>query len=223
MTPNVIVAIDGPAASGKGTIARAVARALGVRYVDTGAVYRALGFLALRDGLSLQDGPAVAALARRTKFELGWDGSRQHVVADGVDISDAIRADEVGQAASAVGAHPEVRDALLELQRQAAVGGVVMDGRDIGTVVLPHADVKVFLDAAVAERARRRTRDLHQRGDPTPYDEVLASLEARDRRDRERAVAPLKAAPDAVVVDTTHLSILEATDAVLDIVRRRVG
>jgi CMP/dCMP kinase len=196
--------------------------ALGFRYVDTGALYRALALLALRAGVPLGEGGAVAAIAARTRFSFDWDGQRLRVSADQEDLSDLIRRDEVGSAASAISTHPEVRAALLELQRAAATGGgVVMDGRDIGTVVLPHAEIKVFLDAELEERARRRTQELLARGEATSYEEVREALALRDRRDRERPLAPLRPAPDAVVLDTTHLTIEQARDAVLAVVRAK--
>lgn len=224
MTDGLTIAVDGPGSSGKGTVARAVATALGYRYVDTGSLYRALAFVAVRAGLPLEEGPAIGALAGRTRFTFGWDGQRMRITADGEDVSDAIRRDEIGSAASQVSAHPEVRAALLGLQRAAAgEGGVVMDGRDIGTVVLPGADLKVFLDASLDERARRRTGELRGRGDPAVYERVRAALADRDRRDRARAVAPLRAAEDATLIDTTNLTIAEATEAVLALVRARLS
>lgn len=201
------IAIDGPASSGKGTAARAVARALGHAYVDTGAIYRAVAWSAARRGVSWDDAEALGALAAQLDLGFSWDGSRLVVSVDGQDVTDAIRTAEMGTGASAVSRHPQVRDALMDLQRGlAAKGGVVMDGRDIGTVVLPDADLKIYLDASVDERARRRHAELRARGEDVGLDAIRSTIEARDRQDRERAVAPLRVADDAVVVDSTGRS-----------------
>jgi cytidylate kinase len=214
------IAVDGPGSSGKGTVARAVARELGYQYVDTGAMYRAVALVARLRGVPWDDGPALALVAEKLSFSFSWDEDVLRVVVDGRDVTRAIRADDVGLGASNVSRHSEVRAALLALQRGlAAEGGVVMDGRDIGTVVLPAADLKVFLDASVDERARRRHEELVRDGDVVHFAQVREALEVRDRQDRERPVAPLVAAPDAVVIDTTDLTVRQATQAVLELVR----
>jgi cytidylate kinase len=218
----ITIAVDGPGSSGKGTVARGVARALGYQYVDTGSMYRTVALAAKERGISWQDGPSLARLAHALHFHFLWDGDVLHVFTDDRDVTSAIRRDDIGRGASDVSALPPVRAALLELQRSlGAKGGVVMDGRDIGTVVLPNADLKVFLDADVDERARRRHEELLRRGEVIHYQEVHAALVARDRQDRERAVAPLRPADDAVHVDTSALTIREAIDRVLALAHER--
>lgn len=222
--PDIAIAVDGPGSSGKGTVARGVARVMGYQYVDTGSMYRSVALLSHERGIPWTDGPAVAHLARGLQFRFHWDGDVLRILVDGRDLTSLIRQDSVGSGASDVSIHGEVRQALLELQRKLGhQGGVVMDGRDIGTVVLPDADLKVYLDADLDERARRRHEELLRRGDLTSFHEVRDALEARDRQDRERAVAPLRQAPDAVYLDTSTLTIREATDLVLELARERAG
>lgn len=219
---SLTIAVDGPASSGKGTVARGVARALGYQYVDTGAMYRAVALFARRRGVAWDDEPALARLARDLRFRFHWDGELLRVEVDGEDVTGAIREDAIGNGASDVSALPAVRAALLEQQRAlGASGGVVMDGRDIGTVVLPDADLKVFLDAGLDERARRRHEELLRRGEVVHYAEVRDAIADRDRRDRERGTAPLRQAPDAVYVDTTDLTIRQAVDVLLALARER--
>lgn len=219
---SLTIAVDGPASSGKGTVARGVARALGYQYVDTGAMYRAVALFARRRAIAWDDEPALARLARELRFRFHWDGELLRVEVDGEDVTGAIREDAIGNGASDVSALPAVRSALLEQQRAlGASGGVVMDGRDIGTVVLPDADLKVFLDAGLDERARRRHEELLRRGEVVHYAEVRDAIAERDRRDRERETAPLRQAPDAVYVDTTDLTIRQAVDVLLALARER--
>jgi cytidylate kinase len=219
----IAIAVDGPASSGKGTVARGVARALGYQYVDTGSMYRSVALIALQRGMDLRGERELTALAERLQFQFVWDGDILRVVVDGIDVTSQIRRDEVGRGASDVSTLPGVRAALLGLQRALGhQGGVVMDGRDIGTVVLPDAQLKVFLDADLDERARRRHDELLRRGEVIHYTDVRDALAARDKQDTERAVAPLKAAADAVHVDTSQLTIREATDLVLALARDRV-
>jgi len=207
----LIIAIDGPSGAGKGTIARAVAAALGYRHVDSGAMYRAVGWKALRAGLSLTDEDAVAALADRSTIDLTGDA----VVIDGDDVSRAIRTPEIDRAAAAVARLPRVREVLVRRQRAlGAGGGIVMEGRDIGTVVFPRADLKFYLDASDEERARRRALDPAHSG-ATSIADVASALLERDRSDRTRQASPLYAASDAIVVDTTGRSIPFVVDAVL--------
>ncbi|MCA9300584.1 MAG: (d)CMP kinase, partial [Phycisphaerales bacterium] len=195
---------------------------LGYQYVDTGAMYRAVALLARRRGIGWDDAEAIGRLASELRFRFQWDSDFLRVEVDGEDLTRAIRADDVGQGASRISRYPEVRTALLGLQRElGAGGGVVMDGRDIGTVVLPNAELKIFLDASLEERARRRHEELLRRGEVVHLDEVRAALDARDRQDRERATAPLVAADDAVHIDTTQLTIPRAIDVVLSLVRDR--
>lgn len=218
------IAIDGPGSAGKGTIARGVAMELGYQYVDTGAMYRAVALMALRAGLSWSDEAAVASLARDLAFAFHFQEGTLRIQVDGEDLTHAIREDTIGMGASQVSKLPEVRAALLDLQRSlGADGGVVMDGRDIGTVVLPGADLKIYLDADVGVRALRRHRELARRGTPVPLAEVRKALEARDRQDMERDVAPLRAADDAVRLDTTDLTIHRAIQRVLELASERAS
>lgn len=218
----ITIAIDGPAASGKGTAARGVAEKLSYAYIDTGAMYRSVALAAQRAGLDLSDEATVGALARTLTIRFDWAPGGLRVSLNGEDVSTAIRAEAVGAGASAVATLPAVRAALLDQQRAlGAEGGVVMDGRDIGTVVLPNAELKVFLDANLDERARRRHGELQRRGQRVSLDEVRADIAARDEQDRGRAAAPLCAAADAVVLDSTHLTPGEVVDTVLGLVRQR--
>jgi cytidylate kinase len=215
-----IVAIDGPSGAGKGTVARAVASALGFRHVDTGAMYRAVGWKALRTGVSPDDEPAVAAIARTADIHV----EAGTVTIDGDDVTSAIRTPEIDRAATAVAKLPRVREALVKSQRALGrQGGVVMEGRDIGTVVFPEAAAKIYLDASAEERARRRASDPAHSGGKTGQAAVAEAIAARDRSDTTRAVSPLSIADDAVVIDTTSLSIDEVVAKVMAVVRSRVG
>ena len=216
-----IIAIDGPSGAGKGTIARAVARRLGFHHVDTGAMYRAVAWKAVHDGIDLSDEASVTALAERAQFDVS-DG---RVLVDGHDIVRAIRTPEMDAAASVVARQPAVRRVLVDRQRAlAAQGGTVMEGRDIGTVVFPSAQVKIYLDASPEERARRRATDpAHASGKGTAaLQDVATALAERDRRDTTRAASPLAVAEDAVVIDTTALSIDDAVEKVMELVRQRL-
>jgi cytidylate kinase len=212
-----IVAIDGPAGAGKSTVARRLAETLGFVLVDTGALYRAVALAALRAGIPRQDADAVGALARslveRRAIAFERDASRGlRIRLDGDDVTDAIRTPDVGMGASTVSAYRPVREALLDLQRQAGrAGGVVLEGRDIGTVVFPDADVKFFLTARIDVRARRRFDELTAAGAQSTFEETLADLERRDAQDTSRAIAPLKQADDAILVDSSEMA---ADDAV---------
>jgi cytidylate kinase len=217
----LIVAIDGPSGAGKGTVARAVAARLGYRHVDTGAMYRAVAWLARRDGIDLTDEDAVGAIGARATFDL--DGGR--VVIDGHDVTAAIRTPEIDRAATTVARHPAVRRVLVARQQAyGAGGGVVMEGRDIGTVVFPDADVKIYLDASPEERARRRAADpAHTSSKAAQLSEVATALAERDRNDSTRAASPLAIAPDATVVDTTGVPIDVVIEDVLALIRSRVA
>ena len=212
----ILVTIDGPAGSGKSSVARAVARELGVVNLNTGAAYRAVALLALREGADLEDGETLAALAGR----VGLDAEGTFVDSRPIP-EEELRTPEVSAAASRVSAHPEVRRVLLGVQRSAAArareeGGAVVEGRDIGTVVLPDADLKIFLSASAEERARRRAQQTGREGE---LERIRRAIDTRDRRDSEREASPLKAAPDAVVLDTTALSLEDVVAKVLDLAR----
>jgi cytidylate kinase len=214
-----IIAIDGPSGAGKGTVARAVAARLGYRHIDTGAMYRAIGWLALREGIDLADESAVAALGRRASFDLE-DG---RIAIDGHDVRSAIRTPEIDRAATAVARHPDVRRVLVARQRAYGEGGgVVMEGRDIGTVVFPDADVKIYLDASPEERARRRAADpAHTSSKTAQLADVATALAERDKSDSTRAASPLAVAPDATVIDTTGLPIEQVIEKVLALIDSR--
>ncbi len=215
-----VIAIDGPSGAGKGTVARAVASQLQWRHVDTGAMYRAVAWKALREELALDDEPAVARLADRVGFAL--NGPR--VAIDGDDVTDEIRNADMDRAAAAVARLGDVRAALVRRQQELArSGGVVMEGRDIGTVVFPDAPVKIYLDADPTERAARRANDRHhQRPATAGVEEVKRELDERDQSDRTRTASPLKVADDAVQIDTTGVSIDEVVRRVLEVIRERL-
>lgn len=220
----VSVAIDGPAGAGKSTLARRLAAELGYIYVDTGAMYRAIGLYALRAGKDPKDNAAVDALLPEIELRLASIAGEQHIYLKDEDVSAAIRTEAAGMAASAVGANPAVRAFLLDLQRSMAKKqDVLMDGRDIGTVVLPDAEVKVFLTASAEERARRRMLELEERGTPEPYAAILRAIQERDWNDTHRDAAPLRQAEDAVLLDTTALDFVQSEDALLHIIRERTG
>lgn len=224
----ISVAIDGPVGAGKSTVARESAKRLGFIYADTGALYRAIGLYAVRKGIedNNADGYAekIAALLPEITVEIKLENGTQKVFLCGEDVSEEIRQPKISMAASAVSAIPEVRDFLLELQRSIArENDVLMDGRDIGTVVLPSADVKIFITAKPEVRARRRFEELVNKGVETDFDQVLADLNRRDYQDSHRAVAPLKMAEDAVLLDTSALDFEQTVQAVVDLVRATTG
>lgn len=204
----VSVAIDGPSGAGKSSMAKRLAAELGYTYVDTGAMYRSVGLYALRAGKDPADSAAVEALLPQIHLDILLKDGTQHVLLNGEDVSSAIRAEEVGMAASAVGANPAVRAFLLDTQRNLAKSrDVLMDGRDIGTVVLPDATVKIFLTASPEARAQRRFAELQAKGEQADFETVLADIRRRDDQDTHRATAPLRRADDAVLVDTSELDI----------------
>ncbi len=214
-----VVTIDGPAAAGKSSTARAIAQLMGWRYLDTGAYYRALALKALRSRLELDDASATA-LARATRIELSGDPARPHVRLDGEDVHDAIRTPDVSEGASRIAAFPGVRRLLVEWQRALREREpLVGEGRDLGTVVFPDAEVKLYLDADLDTRARRRSIELALRGIPAPLEGVREEMRARDERDRSRADSPLKPAADATVVDTSGMDLDHQVAAALQVIR----
>jgi cytidylate kinase len=218
----VIVALDGPAGSGKSTIARRIAKRLGFTYINTGAIYRAVALWAMRLGVDLKDMHRLEQLAKQAKIELAANSGR--VILNGEDVTEAIHDPRVSEAASKVSAVPGVRRALLALQRgMAERNSVVMEGRDIGSVVFPQAQVKIFLDAHPRERARRRALELERQGQEADFETVSGELRERDARDRVRSESPLVQAPDAELVDTTGLSLEQVEEAVLRVVRARIS
>ena len=221
----ISIAIDGPSGAGKSTLARSMAEKLGYLYVDTGAIYRTIGLYMYEADIDPKDEAAVLAALPEIEIELshGEDGLQRMTLND-CDVTEAIRLPHISLCASAVSAHPGVRAFLLEMQRELArTNNVIMDGRDIGTVVLPEAEVKVFLTASPEARAQRRMKELEKRGTPQPFEEVLRDIQQRDYNDSNRAAAPLKQAEDAVLLDTTELTFAQSEEALLAIVRERTG
>lgn len=218
------VAIDGPAGAGKSSIAKAAARSLGFIYVDTGALYRAVALAVIRNGIDVDDERAVEELLESIDVSLDFRDGTQSVILNGEDVSEEIRLPEVSAAASTVSAIPAVRTFLFNLQRHIAENSdCLMDGRDIGTVVLPNADLKVFLTASPEERAKRRYEELMEKGNDVDYEQVLSDINKRDYQDTHRKVSPLKAADDAVLLDTTSLSFDEVTDELISLVKERMA
>ena len=219
------VAIDGPAGAGKSTIARRAAAALGFVYMDTGAIYRTVAYAVLKAGIDPKDSVAVTEYLPTITIVPTWDDSGvQHMLLCGDDVSGLIRSPEVSQNASVVAAIPMVRAFLLETQRSVAREySVLMDGRDIGTVVLPNANIKIFLTASAEVRAKRRWLELQAKNAPDTYEQVLEEMIQRDRRDSEREIAPLRQAEDAVLLDTSHMNLEESIQAVITAVREACG
>lgn len=219
----IAVAIDGPAGAGKSTIARAAAAQLGFVYVDTGALYRTIGLAVCRRGIDGTDVPGILATLPEIQVGLTYQDGAQHVLLDGEDVSDAIRTPQISTYASQVSSVPEVRAYLLDLQRDLARRqSVIMDGRDIGTVILPNAKVKIFLTASPEKRTARRCAELREKGQDVTVEGILADMERRDALDASRAVAPLKQAEDAVLVDTSDLTLEQSIEAVLTVIRDKM-
>ena len=214
------VAIDGPAGAGKSTIAKLVAKEIGYIYVDTGAMYRGLAIHFLDKGIQPQETEKVIEACKDAEVTIAYEDAVQHVYLNGKDISSRLRNEEVGNMASVTSAIPEVRKKLLELQQNLAkTQNVIMDGRDIGTCVLPHADVKVYLTASVETRAKRRYQELQEKGEDCNLEEIAHDIEERDRRDMTREIAPLKQAEDAVLVDSSDMTIAEVVKTIVDLCR----
>ena len=219
------VAIDGPAGAGKSTLARAAAKELGFYYVDTGAIYRAVGYHMWMMGIGPKDADGIRRFLDDVNLSVEYDDDgMQHMILNGKDVTDEIRTPLMSSYASGVSAQACVRDFLLDMQRKLARRhNVVMDGRDIATVVLPNADVKIFLTASPEIRAKRRFAELQAKGEKTTMEKVLSDMKARDKQDSTRAVAPLRCAPDAVKLDTSEMNLEEAKNAILELVRRKLG
>ena len=218
------IAIDGPGGAGKSSVAKAVAAALKITYVDTGALYRAIGLYVKRNRTDPRDPAAVEALLPEIRLSLSYKEGVQHVLLNGEDVGDEIRTQEISMYASHVSAIPQVREFLLATQREIAEhASVIMDGRDIGTVIFPDADVKIFLTASAENRAERRYRELVEKGVPADYDLILKEINERDRQDSTRAIAPLKQAPDAILLDNTGFSLAESVAAVMNILREKLA
>jgi cytidylate kinase len=219
----LVVTIDGPAASGKSTTARTVARRIGYKYLDTGAMYRAIGLKALTTGVDVKDEARMAELARETEVDVTMLSSGTRILLDGVDVTDELRSPEVSSAASAVAALGPVRERMVEIQRAVgAEGGIVAEGRDIGSVVFPDAEVKIYLDADLTTRAERRKRELNGKGTEVELGKVERDIRSRDKTDSDRRHSPLVVPEGAVIVDTTQLTIEEQIDEVLREVRGRM-
>lgn len=220
----IAIAIDGPSGAGKSTIAKMLAQEFGYLYVDTGAIYRTVGLFACRKGVDPKNEQAVAALLPEIAIDLRYEDGLQHMLLNGEDVTRAIREHVISSYASAVSAHPRVREFLLLTQRECAQkNDVIMDGRDIGTVVLPQAKVKIFLTASSEDRARRRYLELRERGDDVAFETVLRDINQRDYNDSNRAAAPLRPAEDAILVDTTGNTLEQSVSILRNIILERIG
>ena len=224
MSKMIQIAIDGPGGAGKSTVAKGVAAKLGIVYVDTGALYRTVGYYVKEQGIDPHDRAAVAACLPRITIEVKYENGVQRVYLNGEDLGDAIRTPEMSMYASAVSAIGEVREFLLETQKDIArKNSVIMDGRDIGTVILPDADVKIFMTASAECRARRRYNELLAKGVEVRYEDVLNEMNERDKNDSTREIAPATAAPDAILLDNSDMTIEENIDTIIAIVKRKTN
>lgn len=221
---SINIAIDGPAGAGKSTIAKQIARELNIIYVDTGAMYRAMGLYFHRQGICPEDEAAISREAENAHVSIGYEDGRQQVYLNGENVTQYLRTEEAGRMASATSVYPAVRRTLVKLQQKlAAENDVIMDGRDIGTVVLPRADVKIFLTADSHVRALRRCQELEEKGEPCDLRQIEKDIIERDYRDMHRAESPLRQAEDAVVVDTSHMSIDEVAETVIGLYRKKAA
>lgn len=220
----IAVAIDGPSGAGKSTIARLLAKEFGYIYVDTGALYRAIGLFVLQNGFKLEEHERICGLLPNINLKLEYKDGEQRVILNNADVSEDIRKPEVSMAASAVSAIPKVREFLLDLQRNiAAENNVIMDGRDIGTVILPNAQIKIFLFASAEERAKRRHLELKQKGIDCDFQQVYEELKVRDYNDSHRAVAPLKPSPDAIFIDTSGNTLEQSVELLRKVIQNRLN
>ena len=218
------IAIDGPSGAGKSRLSKAIAKRLGIVYVDTGALYRTVGYFVRSRGIAREDRAGIVSCLPHINIEVRYENGAQHVYLNGEDLGDRIREPEISMYASAVSAVPAVREFLLDTQRRIAeTNSVIMDGRDIGTVILPHADVKIFLTASIEARAMRRTKELAEKGIDARFEDVLREMRQRDDNDRNRAVAPAVAAPDAIPMDNSEMTVEECTAAVIALAKRAAG
>jgi cytidylate kinase len=220
----IIVAIDGPSGAGKSTVAKSLAKRLGYMYIDTGAMYRAVALKAKRDGVDINDSAALSRLCENAKIGFVPDNGGLRTILDGEDVSEAIRTPEMSMAASAISARKEVREALLFLQRRMGEnGGVVLEGRDVGTVIFPNAEAKFFLDATLEERGRRRYKELAAKGNSVTLEQTIEDVRKRDMNDSSRDIAPLKKADDAVLIDSTGLSVEEVVEKMINAIEEKVN
>jgi cytidylate kinase len=222
MTDRLVITIDGPAGVGKSTVSKALARELSYVYLDTGAIYRAVAYKLLQAGVSPVNESLLKPFLEKMEILLENKEDHQRIFVDGEDVTDKIRTEEIGFAASSVSAIAIVREALLEIQRRAAAGGgIVAEGRDMGTIVFPNADVKFFLEASPTERIRRRYDELLLRGEVVDFERLVEGMTTRDKQDRERKIAPLKSHPEAVYIDSTDISVVEVVEKMMAVIRRR--
>ncbi|MCX5854145.1 MAG: (d)CMP kinase [Deltaproteobacteria bacterium] len=222
MKKGFVITIDGPAGAGKSTVAKALSHRLSYIYLDTGALYRVVAYKMIQVGISRENREQLEDLCPHIKINLKYLGGRMRVMVDDEDVTDKLRTEEIGLIASKVSAIPLVREILLQVQRESGKnGGIIAEGRDTGTVIFPHADVKFFMDATVEERVERRYRELLERGDRIDYQEIKRDLIRRDRQDRERKIAPLIPSADAVIIDTTRMSVTDVLETMISVIKSR--
>lgn len=220
---NIVITVDGPSGAGKGTLCHALADKLGFDFLDSGAIYRILALAALKQQIDFEDETALAELGRRLEVKFVPQGNEVQVILDGENVGDQIRTAQAGQNASKIAIYPKVREALLQRQRDfSSEKGLIADGRDMGTIVFPHAQIKFFLDASAEERTKRRVKQLQEKGFNANFDGILAEIKERDFRDRNRPIAPLVPAKDAVILDSTHLSIEDVIQQALDHIAQKL-